>query len=158
MSAAKQWSRTHDVYDVLMNIEKTKFTTKDIAEHLPHLSHRQITGAVAHLVKIGVLGKTGERKRIKRGRPFEVYYILDLSSHPKFSRARYGVKQRNRGPHKTSKTPSPARKDELKQKLNRLSNQLLELAAEIESLSLSDVSDVEIAREYHKRKKQHADH
>jgi len=146
---------TEDVYDWLReHTPAEEFTVGDVREKMPWIKSKNISAALFHLSKHGVVSQVDRMLNLP-GRP----WLWAYNPHRKqvhFSTGHQDGLKRNR----PSCCPSngaasiPLTQDErVRLLLDKMLDFMSEVGEELEALKLYAVTDAEVAREYHKRKK-----
>lgn len=146
MKKARRPSVASEIYDLLDEFVGKKFTSRDVHNRMPWVSVKHISASLVSLEQRGVVIREKGSYPVK-------WEVAPVSDPPRFVNSTQGYKMAGRrGGGKTSPPDAP-RPELFSDKIQALSDKLLELAMDIEQLKLEHASDVEIAREYHRRKK-----
>lgn len=151
-SRAKPRSIAHDVFDILGEMEV--ITSSTVHKRLPHYTLNQVSAALSNFARRGILAKIGKEKA-EGGRRVYLYQLTTKEDPGGWIASNAG----HRKPNRTSKSkgaqhsPAGPASPNFSTRISSLAERLFALACEVEDLHLEMANDIEIAREYARRKR-----
>ena len=130
-------AQSAQILDYLRTVEKP-FTSRDVKETNPHISHGAVSGFIARLKEVGAI-TIDSYGTSPGGRSVEVYRVVDLS----------GIETRN----KSSRGGIVGRQVNGRTKREKLVSVLFHVVEELDTmkLDLSDFSTKELLKELERR-------